>query len=1111
MAQDFGSGDAPFGASDTPISSSPPSFGDGDVAFGATDTPVEEKSFRRKVVETVGDAYLWASGKKQEAKQLFTDVVGMAVDTPVFLGATAAGGAAALQHEGMEHIASITGKPRPAGTAGGAASDVSEAVMQKYGGVVRKLAERIGVVPSAKEGEPASAVGSVMQSFGKATEAVQHGVLEATGSEQAADASKWLGDYLALPAGAKALHGAYNAIKLPVAEHVDGSTHVESWKEQLAKDKQTQGAKLKETAFRNKETGEVHKTGPKHPEKIKEDTKDTHDQGFVDVDGNFLDREQALLRARSTKQISEDHLLEKPDEGLHSGDLRKAGNKQFDFGYKLEDEPVSNDIPHPSSIRDAQHFDEAGMKVLEEHGPEAAEKFAKEVITTLRNHDLGVPKTHEELADAFYKLGKNKEADGVELTQALKAAEKDGVTPDMKNRWREHAETGKELAQDEQALFNKYYKPLAEERRALMDKVQKKGWALPVELDESLTGSNVARKTIPKQLTPYEQMKEAIAGRSKGGFDANIEAKPGAAKERGLFVAEHPSGRRTVVQAEGDKLYQWVKGSKKPFADMPEKGLKAGDTVGSHTIKEATVNELEQHSPYRYNKDSQAVLHERIQELRDFVRSKQLVENLKNSDLFKEYGHKIDPKTETPEGFRTLKNTDKVPEFAGMAFEPKTAEIIEDFAKNWTPNALTNISGALIKNMMLNPIPHMLNESWHLYNARGLTGWVTPAGIARFVKTGVPAIKEVMSQGAEFRSMLRDGASLLSADTRNSLVQDSFMKKGMQEFMQTPEAKDLAIKLGMKPAELYNAMSRKSNIAMWVTRDAMYMQLVKEKMLKGLSQKEAIKETERHMPNYRLPTRVAESIIGEKLSRGLSETLQNPNVTVFSRYHYGMLKSLGETAKDLTGAKGAKAFKEGADTAAAISVALAVLYPLQDMLAQAITGNEDATVRRAGPYHPMTAIYEIAQGEKDPQALLAAVFTFNPALLAGAQLIADRKLYNGQPIYNPTDSAGDIAGDVADYLVGQAPQVSTALKVSNEDRGGGMSQWLAQQADIKSPTPEEVAFKEKMQERKLMGSELRELREDADMSIKEYKNATPRERKIMTEIAKAKARERLGE
>ena len=95
-----------------------------------------------------------------------------------------------------------------------------------------------------------------------------------------------------------------------------------------------QPAVLTETAIRDKKTGVVERMGPKHDEARKAETKDTHEQGFIDADGNFLERKDALTRAQETGQVAKGKKLDFADEGLHSGDLRDSGDPRFQIKEK---------------------------------------------------------------------------------------------------------------------------------------------------------------------------------------------------------------------------------------------------------------------------------------------------------------------------------------------------------------------------------------------------------------------------------------------------------------------------------------------------------------------------------------------------------------------------------------------------------------------------------------------------------------------------------------------------------------------------------------------------------------------------------------------------------
>ena len=664
------------------------------------------------------------------------------------------------------------------------------------------------------------------------------------------------------------------------------------------------------------------------------------------------------------------------------------------------------------------------------------------------------------LSDAFYSLGKGSEHDMTIAVNRRLAAEQEGVTPAMQQRWNDYAEGHGELDPNEKSLFDKYYADEQAERVKLIKYAQDKGWVLPTELDPSIAGENVARKVKSKKVDILEKIKEAVSGGKFGGFDPDIQAKPGAAMERSFFVGELPTGRRVVLQAGPDGLvYQWDNGVRKPFSRLVgEEQLKAGSKIGSTKIKEARLKEIEKHTPYTYEKDTLGVLYQRLTELRDFVRANEFLTDMKNSDWFKENSVKIEKGTDIPEGYRRPRDIDKVPELDGYAFPDDIASIIEDFAKVNSPNGLTMLSGALIKNMMLNPLPHMMNEAWHLYNARGLTGWVSPAGVYRFAKSGMPALKSVLTQDKFYRDVLKEGGSIMSSNVRNSAIMDGLFEKSLKEFSETPDFAEQAKAMGLSPAEAYNKISKKSSVAMWTVRDMMYLQLIKEKMMyENMDMKEAIKDVERHMPSYRIPHKVMGS-------RGISVALQNPNISVFSRYHYGLVNSIKETGVDLAairqGRAGVRQFLKGADTAAAIAVAIAVLYPLQDQLAAWLSGNDDAKQRRAGPYHIFNAMADVAKNEKDPMAVLSSIFTFNPALLMLAQLGMDRKIYNGQPIYHPEDSGAKIAYDITKYVITQLPMASQAEQAQKaEDEG--FKQWQMRQLDIESPTQEQVMKREK--------------------------------------------------
>jgi len=367
----------------------------------------------------------------------------------------------------------------------------------------------------------------------------------------------------------------------------------------------------------------------------------------------------------------------------------------------------------------------------------------------------------------------------------------------------------------------------------------------------------------------------------------------------------------------------------------------------------------------------------------------------------------------------------------------------------------------------------------HLWNARGLTGWVDPRQVGTFATTARLAWKDVGNQTKFYRDIMREGGSILGADPRNNYF-DALQKEASKQIFGTPEMQrsmgQLAKKLGTSVGDLYNGISNASQKAMWFTRDVMYVQYIREIMLNHESRtgtkmelKDAIKHAERHMPNYRMPSEV----LG---SRAVSQILKNPNVSLFSRYHYGMVKSLVNTIKDvdprnLRTPEGRANFREGVDSMLAIGVASAVLYPLMDYIAKAMFG-ESAEQRRAGPFHLLHAAEQVVAGKKDLSALIWPVFTFNPMLLMMLELPWAHKLSTGKPIYHPQDSLGDIAGDIGTYLAKQVPQ-SAALMSATADEGGE-TQMLARQLDIKVKTPAQLEREKKAAKREITAKKSRD-------------------------------------
>ena len=115
--------------------------------------------------------------------------------------------------------------------------------------------------------------------------------------------------------------------KEPVVSDIEKTEFVDKLKAEKAKADAT--VPVVKAAIKHKETGAVTELGAYHPKDLKDSTADTHEQGFIDANGTFLNRKEAWNRAKTAGQIPEDHKATSIKDGLHSTDLRVAGDENF--------------------------------------------------------------------------------------------------------------------------------------------------------------------------------------------------------------------------------------------------------------------------------------------------------------------------------------------------------------------------------------------------------------------------------------------------------------------------------------------------------------------------------------------------------------------------------------------------------------------------------------------------------------------------------------------------------------------------------------------------------------------------------------------------------------
>lgn len=429
-----------------------------------------------------------------------------------------------------------------------------------------------------------------------------------------------------------------------------------------------------------------------------------------------------------------------------------------------------------------------------------------------------------------------------------------------------------------------------------------------------------------------------------------------------------------------------------------------------------------------------------------------------------------------------------------MKVSRRVGDILQDSYREFNKSILGSISDALVKNMMLNPIPHMHNELIHYYSTSGVSksfgSLFTTKGRKRWAEQGEWAMKQVMERTPEYQQLIRDGASSMSVNVRNTNAWTKVMQQGTETFWRKePKGWKIPGKDGLhKVSKGYANISNYAQYSMWSMRDVLYMHLVKQKMDKqGIPMIQAAKQVELHMPSYRLPETVgSESALGYKITRHISKALQNPDWIIFARYKHGMVSSGINTAKDLTalldpvltrtGKVGSKVKDvlgyqdialgrskkqqalDGMDSGLALGTAMYMIYPMMDALYDVLFDGDEVKMRRAGILHVLETMGKVKSQETGYQSLKQVLLTINPALMLVYEMMMNETTYNGMPIYDVNDLPGgtgnieDLAGDLGTKLLQTVPQVSTLIHAKDDYDEFDIDKALGRQFDAKIKT-----------------------------------------------------------
>lgn len=556
----------------------------------------------------------------------------------------------------------------------------------------------------------------------------------------------------------------------------------------------------------------------------------------------------------------------------------------------------------------------------------------------------------KEVDDNFFKLRMAKQADYSEMKGRLDNMGP-SITPELDTKLYRFMEGDKtvRLTPEEGKFFNEHVLPLKKEELELYEKMRKAD--LPVEeydptyMHRMVVGKSPELDRLAgegSQAIPQINPNTGVIG--QGLMNRNASAL----NPRTYWAVEAEDGSRRLVKMTNDgRSIRSVDGKTSKTGamglDLTEDKFKPGESYTidgkSWKLVNALTSEIEANTGLKYYKSGIANTVDNLLHLRSAERALYRIQQMRDTPEWNAY---------TVRGGQWKSDwiSPDMPVFRNDVMDPKIAHIINDFYgtkdKGAVLDMMERVNNFAITSLFWTPVPHAMNAAafWTMDRA-----WenFTPKGMASLFSNGAKAIREVVVQGKEYQEAMRAGGSFQYAPIANREFYPSMLKQLGQQIEKHPEGWDgLAKIIGMKPIELTAAFYNSSNKILWAASDMFKMQRILElKQLKGMTTEEAVKHTEQYTPAYRIPS----EIFGD---RTLRQVYANPILFEFSRYHYDIMKSYANMAKDL--AVGDMEQKSRAvGSLLALGGLQLVVWPAMSWMLQQATGNEEWRVPSFGP------------------------------------------------------------------------------------------------------------------------------------------------------------------
>lgn len=427
-----------------------------------------------------------------------------------------------------------------------------------------------------------------------------------------------------------------------------------------------------------------------------------------------------------------------------------------------------------------------------------------------------------------------------------------------------------------------------------------------------------------------------------------------------------------------------------------------GNDGHTYTVGDATVDEIQAQTNQRYHDN--ALLSATVQYLKASRVNMALhfVEALTKSPAYADVIKKDDGKTPKPDGWRVS----KMPQFRTYFMEPHLADAVDDMY-GWKndPDAapdriIMGIAHAMTDAVFYNPVVHPLFNTGSFFAVDRGSELFKPQEYKTNVQAFAKALAAVKDKNSDYMDALRAGFPFRGTNVNERTLGAAFQKIIENTLDQSPSSAEIAKKFGFKTImDMKRAIGNAYHSATFIPGDILSLQSTYARMAeKGMTFEDAMRDTFRFQPSYKVPSRV----LG---SRWLSQAIQSPLLSFAGAYHYAIPASMLAIARDIVAPKegfskgGWKARGDAAGKGLMLAFLGIIATQWLDHKIQGLLNNPWAYGALGGEVKFVGDIDRVANGDESVSQLIQALVMPSPFLEAATEGIFNRDMYTGNPIW----------------------------------------------------------------------------------------------------------------